>query len=523
MKKKIQSYIALASLAISAICIVLITKLRLSKTKPIPNCPLHCLVPEREKLIRFHPKEFSKSIPHVKVPQHPYMAPNPGSNMHCDAYISDTYEASGPLGLDSQIISRTQGFGGYGTIAFDSKRRLVGVYSNGRKFRLELMDPDTLAELASYDLPPRHWSFFFRGIRPWEYLGAGMYFYLDHLDRAVVPTTKNTIQVVQAPDMVKSKKFELVREYELAKYMVPGTDDSPAFALPDWNREYYWFASVQGVIGTINMKSGAVQTMRLQGELVENSFAVGEDGIFIISDRGMYRFNCDKDGKPKVDWRTEYSKAAHKKAGHISVGSGTSVTLAGTPKDGLIIIADNDEPRINLLFIKRSDGAVVCSIPLFEENKSGTDLTAIGFEHADANGKGTGVFSAIVENNCGPHTFPFSRPVEPGLTRVDAVRNKDGTYTCKEVWSTKEKSIGGFRLSLGNGLVYIYDRIVSCCNSKWYLTAIDFKTGETVYKKLTGTGIGYNNWQGSLFLHPKGGTAISTTIFGVVMIRDTVP
>jgi hypothetical protein len=103
---------------------------------------------------------------------------------------------------------------------------------------------------------------------------------------------------------------------------------------------------------------------------------------------------------------------------------------------------------------------------------------------------------------------------------VDAIRNKDGTYTCKEIWSTNEKSVGGFRLSMGNGLVYIYDRVVSCCKSKWYLTAIDFKTGETVYKKLVGTGIGYNNWQGSMWLHPKGGIAISTTIFGVVMIRD---
>ncbi len=58
---------------------------------------------------------------------------------------------------------------------------------------------------------------------------------------------------------------------------------------------------------------------------------------------------------------------------------------------------------------------------------------------------------------------------------------------------------------------------------KWYFTALDFTTGETVYKKLTGTGLGYNNWQGSLFLHPDGGIAYSTTIFGLVMIRDTAP
>ena len=34
-------------------------------------------------------------------------------------YISDSYAVSGPLGVDPQVISRTQGFGGYGTLAFD--------------------------------------------------------------------------------------------------------------------------------------------------------------------------------------------------------------------------------------------------------------------------------------------------------------------------------------------------------------------------------------------------------------------
>ena len=511
---------ALASLVFVAVYVVSVTKLRRASKRTIPNSPLHPSVPDREKVIRFHPVEYSKPIPHVAIPQHPYLAPNPGSNMHCDGYISDTYEASGPLGLNPQVISRTEGFGGYGTITFDSRRRLVAVGGNGRKHELQLMDSHTFEKLASYALPPRDWSFFFRGIRPWEYLGAGMYFFLDHQDRAVVPTTKNTVQVVQAPDMVKAKKFTLVQEYDLAKYMVPGKDDSPAFVLPDSNGGYYWFASVQGVVGTINVDTGAVRWMRLQGELVENSFAVGEDGVFIISDQAMYRFNHDAGGNPVVDWRSEYSKAAERKAGLISVGSGTSVTITGTPQEGLIVIADNAEPRINVLFIKRSDGTIVCSMPLFAEGKSATDLTAIAFAHADGSGKGNGVYSAIVENNWGPHTFPFSRPVEPGLTRVDAIRNPDGTYTCKEVWSTREKSVGGFRLSLGNGLVYIYDRVVSFCNSKWYLTGIDFRTGETVYKALTGTGMGYNNWQGSLFLHPDGGIALSTTIFGAVMLRD---
>ena len=101
------------------------------------------------EFIRCRPVNGSNPVPHASIPQHPFMAPNPGNNMHCDASLSDTYEAEGPRGLDPRVHSRTQGFGGYGTIAFDPAGRLVAVYSNGRKFQLEVMDPNTLEELGS--------------------------------------------------------------------------------------------------------------------------------------------------------------------------------------------------------------------------------------------------------------------------------------------------------------------------------------------------------------------------------------
>ena len=190
--------------------------------------------------------------------------------------------------------------------------------------------------------------------------------------------------------------------------------------------------------------------------------------------------------------------------------------------DGLVAMTDNAEPRINLVFVKRSNGTPVFSVPLFEEAKSGTDISVVGFEHADENGQGTGVYSVLVENNWGNHRFPRSHP-EPGLTRVDLVRHPDDTYTCEEIWASQEKGIGVFKMSLASGLVYMYWRSESCPITKWYFTAVDFRTGETVYKRLTGTGLGYNNWAGALFIHPDGGIAYSTTIFGLVMMRDAGP
>ena len=463
---------------------------------------------------------FPTPIPHAPIPDHPFMAAGAGNNMHCDAYMSDTYQASGPSGLEPEVHSRTQGFGGYGTVAFDREGRIVGVYSNARSFQLELMDPFTLEELAAYDLPPRSSQWIVQGVLPWEYLGAGMYFYLDQQGRAVVPTTDNTIRVIQVPDMQESTSFELVREYDLKSHVVPLSwpdQDSVAWVLPDWDGSVYWYATTAGIVGTVDVTTGAVRTVRLDGEIIENSFAVGEDGVYILSDYALYRLHQDN-GAIVIDWRTAYDRGPSQKPGHITRGSGTSVTLMGD-LDGLAVITDNAEPRIHLLFVRRSDGAVVCSAPVFDAGQSGTDVSTAGFELADEDGRGVGIYSVLVENNWGHHTFPRSRP-EPGLTRVDAVRQADGSYSCREIWASEEKSIGVFKLSLGNGLAYMYWRGETGLVTQWYLTAIDWRTGKTVYRQRTGAGLGYNNWAGALFLHPDGGLAYSTTIFGLVAVRD---
>ncbi len=471
-------------------------------------------------LLRFRPADASRPIAHVEIPEHPFMASNAGNNMHCDSYESDAYQAAGPLGLQPQVISRTRGFGGYGTLTFDRAGRIVAVYSNGRRFRLELLNPHTLEELASYGLPPRPWYWLLQGVMPWEYIGAGMYFYLDEQDRAVVPTTENTIRVVQTPE--PGGTFELIREIDLSDHVVPmgwPKRDSIAWVLPDWSGEVYWYATTAGIVGTVGTDSDEIRTLRLDGEIIENSFAVAEEGVYILSDRALYRFNRSPDGSIVLDWRIEYDRGPRKKLGHITRGSGTSVTLIGGT-DGLVAVTDNAEPRIHLIFVRRSDGAVVCSTPVFEPGKSGTDISVACFEHADADGAGTGIYSALIENNWGHHTFPRSHP-EPGLTRVDVVRNTDGSYTCEEIWTSDERGIGVFKLSLGNGLAYMYWRSENCAVTQWYLTAVDVSTGETAYKTLVGTGLGFNNWAGALFLHPDGGIAYSTTIFGLVMIRDT--
>jgi hypothetical protein len=182
-------------------------------------------------------------------------------------------------------------------------------------------------------------------------------------------------------------------------------------------------------------------------------------------------------------------------------------------------VTDNAEPQVHLLFVRRIDGRLACNAPLFPPGHSGTDISAIAFEQAAADGTGTGRYSAIVENNWGHNHFPVAHPAG-GLVRVDALPRSGGGYQCQTVWTSPEKNIGVFKLSFGSGLAYTYFRDEHEALTQWYLTAVDYRSGETVCRIRVGAGEGYNNWAGALFLHPDGGIAYSTTIFGLVMIRD---
>jgi hypothetical protein len=490
------------------------------------------VTPEYGVFTRLLPVESTRAISHVPLAQHPAMASG-GSNMHNDAYVSDVNAGPGPLGINSVIRSRTQGFGGYGTLTFDRRGRIVAVSGSARAFQLELLDPDTLEELASYDLPPRSWLFPLQGVLPWKYLGAGVYFYLDAQDRAVVPTTRNTLLVVQAPDD-PAEGFRLLREYDLSAHVatLPWPKlDSVAWVMPEWSPQgislpdnptqaaRLWYATIAGLVGVVDAHSGDVTTWQAPGEIIENSFAVGEEGVFMMTDHALYRMHVDEHANIAVQWRQAYDRGPAPKPGHITRGSGTSVTLAGTPANGLVAITDNAEPQIHLQLYRRSNGDRVCNVPLFEQGKSGTDLSALAFEHADPTGAGSGHFSIMVENNYGHHVFPMP-DAHPGIARIDAVRQRDGSYRCAQVWQTAEKGIAGAKLSLESGLLYMYINDTSPALGN-YIAAIDFDSGSTVYRQHTGMGHGYNAWQGVLFLHPDNGAIYTTTMFGLVKMQDS--
>ncbi|HEX2087019.1 MAG TPA: hypothetical protein VHF89_15160 [Solirubrobacteraceae bacterium] len=431
------------------------------------------------------------------APQHPFLAPNGKSNIHDDAYMTDAYEGPGPLGRGTTRRSVFE-VRDCASLTFDSRGRIVTICVGLERPVLVLKDPVTLATLASMPLPPRQPG---TGNIFQDFTGGG-YFYLDERDRAVVPTTDRHLYVVE---QTPAPGFDVVRDVDLNGVLA--RDDKIVSVLPDWSGRL-WFVSAAGKVGTVARDEDVIEVHDTR-EVISNSFAVAEDGVYIVSDGALYRFVAAADGTPQVVWRTAYDNTGQQKPGQASRGSGTTPTL-GT--NGAVAITDNADP-MNVVVYERASGAEVCRASVFERGASATDNSLIMAGGA-----------IVVENNhgyTGPQATQNGRSTAPGVERVDYDL---ATRTCRKVWRSEERSPTVVpKLSLANGLVYVYTKEVQDDGDDvWYLTAIDFRTGRTVFKAFAGEGLGHNNNYAPISLGPDGSAYIGV-LGGLVRVADESP
>jgi hypothetical protein len=420
------------------------------------------------------------------------MAPNGSSLLHEDAWQSDASTRAGPLGRDVQVTS-TYFNRDCGSVTFDSRGRIVTVCVGLDRPQAVILDPRTLDTLATLDLPPRDPT---TG-NPFQAFGGGGYFYLDDADDAVVPTTTRHVYVIHAGDAL-----ELEHDYDLSGVVPSG--DSIISALPDWTGRVLWFASRKGVLGTVDLATGAIRSVRL--EPIGNSFAVAEpSGVYVVTDGAMYRFALGADGTPVRRWRRGYDNIGTTKPGQTQSGSGTTPTLMARR---LVAITDNADPMDVVVYTR--SGRRVCRAPVFTKGAGSTDQSLIAVGR-----------SLIVENNYGyssPLAVEAGQTTTAGLERVDVRRDLSG---CRAVWTSQEiaPSVVG-KVSIPNGLAYTYTKPAGA-GDPWYLTALDFRTGRTVFKARTGTGIGFNNNYAPVTIGPDG-TAYVGVLGGLVALRDRV-
>ena len=384
-------------------------------------------------------------------------------------------------------------------MTFDSKGRIVTVCVGAAGPTLRMLDATTLDEIASFSLPPRQPGP--PGGNIFQDFAGGGYFYLDDADRAVIPTTTRHLLVVKAGD----NGFALEKDIDLTSVVPQG--DKIISALPDWSG-LLWVASIDGVVATVDLDSGQIKSFDTQ-EHNGNSFAVGDENeTYIVTNAALYRFEAAADGTPQVVWREAYDNIGQQKPGQAQAGSGTTPTVMD---GGLVAITDNADP-MNVVVYKQgrqvSGTRQICKEPVFEQGASSSD-----------NSLNVAGRAIVVENNFG-YTGPTSvagraDDVARASTRVDIDADGEG---CRTVWESNETSPSVVtKISLGSGLVYVYTNPPNQTNGGdgWYLTALDFRTGKTVFRQFTGEGLGFNNNYAPVTIGPDG-TAYVGTLGGLV-------
>ena len=144
---------------------------------PIPASPTDLLLPQL-----LGGPATAKPFPHRKVPQLPMLSANGTSSMHNDAYASDAYEVSGPLGVNLKVTTASYGVRECATMAFDSHGRIVGLCGGLEGFQLMVIDPVTLQPISELQTSQRDLT---NGKNPFTDICGGTYFFLD---RTTTPT-----------------------------------------------------------------------------------------------------------------------------------------------------------------------------------------------------------------------------------------------------------------------------------------------------------------------------------------------
>ena len=217
-------------------------------------------------------------------------------------------------------------------------------------------------------------------------------------------------------------------------------------------------------------------------EEIQNSFSVGKDGVYVVSNWALYKLRFDEKKKEielDPNWASNFSEGdlvydndGKIKPGHLNAGSGTTPTLMG---DDFVIIGDNDTSYINVCVYSQKTGKLVFKHKLFEDLAgSAVENSIVAYDK-----------SFVVANQYG-YTDPFKlNETAGGIMRFDFNEEKgnfepvdnwpqSGVYDCKTATP---------KLSAASGMIYVYNRSDTAVNGDydWQLTAIDFKTGLRVF------------------------------------------
>jgi hypothetical protein len=243
-----------------------------------------------------------------------------------------------------------------------------------------------------------------------------------------------------------------------------------------------------------------------QHELIRNTVAVTKAGVdraaaYVVTSAQMYRVDAGPDDQPYVVWSEPYESIGEVRDGQYELGSGTSPTILGEGK--YVAITDN-APQLQVV-VYRTDAKldpgekrVVCEVPVFDFPGGGAGALSNSL---------VGSRLSLVASNNTNYVFDWDThamtPSLPGFERIDIDPNGKG---CTKVWTNKEvMTTTSPKLSTRTGLIYTIAREYDAQNDvyAYYWIALDFRTGQTVWKKLAGTGSDFDSFYTGLAIGPN--------------------
>jgi hypothetical protein len=449
----------------------------------------------------------ARPMPGIVQPVHPHLAEAERSSMHGGSYNWDLNAYPGPLGRETRTAHRpfSRLVGVAPNIAFDGEGRLITVSLQLSGIELHLLDPETLETLAMAELPEK---------ATFSDNSGGGYFHLDDRDRVLLAPSDNTITIYEVVETDAGPEWRIAEAHDVSGVLPEGFNIHDV--IPDWQGNL-WFVTSRNLLGYRDATTGKLFTYELEaeGEVIQNSFAVDEKGLYVVSTDALYHFKTGPGGEIEHTWREDYDNGTVQKPGTLSHGSGTSPTLIG---EDLVAIADDGHPFTHVMVYKRGEqiegDRVVCKVPIFEEGKSATENSLMVYGNA-----------MVVQNDYG-HVFEGNAlETSPGIVRIDVREDRSG---CDVVWYNSQMLSQSLpRLSTATGLLYFYTFKKQAPDDffgGWYLTAVDFDTGEELWDRLISPGTGtiidpLSSVTAPVVLGPNGAAYVGIRT-GVVMAKD---
>jgi len=442
----------------------------------------------------------------ISLPPHPFLNNEGDSRIHNDHYNSAVYNRVGPLGNGTEITTASMLLPDdfvsvCAMLTFADDGNIVGACiaafltpTPGASTRLVMLDPDTLDVYTEVEVAPRQLV---------QNAAGGAYFSIDNKGRYIIGPATNAVEIWEMKVNGGQPSFMRLASYDVSASMPP--TDMMQDTVIDYDGRL-WFASITGIVGYVDPATGIVETFDI-GEGLQNSFAVDEDGVYIVSFEAMYRFSVDVDDTVKQDWRTPYDNTG---PGLVQPGSGTTPTLFGTFED-LVAVADTALPQVNAMIMDRDTGATVCLIPLFTSAAaSGAENTFIGYG------------DEVVSSNNGGFTGTFDpqNTVSPGIERWHVRSDRTG---CDPIWINTTAIGNSAQVSSTTGLIYGWgaDPTVLALDA-YYFTAVDWATGVEVFRVYGGNDTPFNPVLGQPHVSPAGVVYIPS-LEGIIRIADTTP